>query len=219
MKRLTAEYRIKAVGRYATMGRWLDLGAANGALVRAAREKGFDAEGIDLSSVAVESGKAEGVRLHVSTIEEWDPPYRYSMITGFDILEHVPDPLDFVRHVCRLLEPGGVAALAVPNTHSIFSRLMGKNWWFYIPEEHLTYFHPKTIEGIYRKVGLAPIHTGRISKPLTLTYGLTQFQEYNPLIYKAMKGASYVLPRALMDAIIPFYIGEMIAVARREPNR
>ncbi|MEM9031714.1 MAG: class I SAM-dependent methyltransferase [Pseudomonadota bacterium] len=214
MKRRTAEHRLRTLKRHAGAGKWLDLGCANGTLVSAAREAGYDAEGIDLSSVAVEAGKADGLPLHVSTIEDWDPGYRYRTITGYDILEHVPDPLAFLEHVTRLLEPGGKVVLAVPNTRSIFARLMRRSWWFYIPEEHLTYFHPRALERLYRRVGLEPVETGRATKPLTLAYGLTQFKEYNPVIYRALLGVSRVLPTRATEAIIPFYIGEMHGVAR-----
>ncbi len=102
----------------------------------------------------------------------------------------------------------------MPDTGSIFARIMGKRWWFYIPEEHLTYFHPASIERLYRQVGLEPVRTDRATKPLTLTYGLTQFKEYNPLIYKTLKALFCILPVAVKNTIIPFYIGEMQAIAR-----
>lgn len=215
MKRLTAEHRLARIRRFVSNGRWLDVGCANGALVKAARAAGYEAEGIDLSSVAVDAGRSEGLPLSVCTLEDWNPSYRYRTITGFDILEHVLDPLGFAKNVARLLEPGGVAVIAVPNTRSVFARVMGKSWWFYIPEEHLTYFQPDSIGRLYRRAGLEPVHSGRATKPLTLSYGLTQFKEYNPLIYRTLKTASYVLPQRAMDAILPFYIGEMMSVARR----
>lgn len=218
MKQLTAEHRLNDIRQYAGPGRWLDLGCANGVLVEAARKAGFDAEGIDLSSVAVENGRSKGLPLHVSTVEDWNPGYQYQTITGFDILEHVLDPLGFTQHIQRLLAPGGVVILAVPDTASVFARLMGKGWWFYIPEEHLTYFHPASIERLYRRIGLEPLRTAWATKPLTLAYGLTQFEEYNPLIYKTLKTVSRILPGAVMNAIIPFYIGEMKAIARAPHN-
>jgi SAM-dependent methyltransferase len=214
MKQVTAEHRMKHITKYAGSGRLLDLGCANGVLVRSALHAGFDAEGIDLSHVAVEEGRSNGLNLSVSTIEDWNPDYRYQVITGFDILEHVLDPLGFMQDVKRLLEPGGTVVIAVPNTRSVFARVMGKSWWFYIPEEHLTYFHPGAISRLCDRVGLEPIRIERATKPLTLTYGMTQFEEYNPLIYRVVKAASYVLPKSLLDAIIPFYIGEMILIAR-----
>ena len=214
MKRMTAEHRMKSVTRHARPGRLLDLGCANGVLVKSACELGYDAEGIDLSLVAVEKGRSSGLELSVSTIEDWQPEHRYDVITGYDILEHVLDPLDFMRNVHRLLEPDGVVLISVPNTRSIFARLMGKNWWFYIPEEHLTYFHPKSIDRFFQRAGFDHVKVERATKPLTLSYGMTQFKEYNPTIYKVLKAMSNVVPKSLMDAIIPFYIGEMTVIAR-----
>jgi SAM-dependent methyltransferase len=216
MKQMTAEHRMKSVRRHAAPGRLLDLGCANGVLVESACKAGYEAEGIDLSPIAVEEGRARGLKLSVSTIEEWQPEHRYNVITGYDILEHVLDPLDFMQNVHRLLEPDGIAIISVPNSHSVFARLMRKNWWFYIPEEHLTYFHKGSIERLFRRAGLDQFHVEKATKPLTLTYGMTQFEEYNPAIYRALATMSKVAPKSLMDAVIPFYIGEMTVIAKPE---
>ncbi len=82
MKQLTAEHRLKSILPYAGEGRWLDLGCANGVLVEAALKAGYDAEGIDLSSRAVESGRSKGLSLHVATIEDGAPDTSIRRLLG-----------------------------------------------------------------------------------------------------------------------------------------
>jgi len=48
----------------------------------------------------------------------------------------------------------------------------------------------------------------------TIEYGLSQFAEYNPIIYKVMNALSIFMTKRLLRTAIPFYIGEMILVAR-----
>ena len=216
MKTMTARQRLKEITPWiAPAGRWLDIGCADGVFVREAAALGATAEGIELSGVAVERARAAGLPVRCGALEDLPESGTFDCITAFDVLEHVLDPLEFLAGIARRLKPGGHAALTMPDKSSVFARLMGSRWWFYIPEEHLHYFDAGIIRRLMTKVGLEAIHVGATFKPLTYNYGLTQFIEFNPLIYKAMKAASVVLPQTLREWIVPLYIGELKVIARR----
>ena len=104
--------------------------------------------------------------------------------------------------------------LTIPNVSSVFARLMGSRWWYYIPK-HLHYFNPASIRAMMTRAGLETVEVSRTYKPLTFDYGLTQFIEYNPWIYRAMKLVAYVLPARLRQRIVALYIGEMKIIARK----
>lgn len=216
MKHLTAQQRLKEISKYCAPGRWLDIGCSNGIFVENAITNGFEAEGIDLSKVAVEHGKGKGLPLHTSTIEDWKPEYLYDTIVAFDVLEHVLDPTMFINCIHRLLDTNGTIVLSLPNLQSLPSRIMGKNWYFYIPEEHLHYFNPQTIGQLLQHAGFDVLAINRTYKPLTLNYSLIQFEEYNPLIFNILNTVSKIIPGKLKDISIPLYIGEMIAIARKK---
>jgi 2-polyprenyl-3-methyl-5-hydroxy-6-metoxy-1,4-benzoquinol methylase len=215
MKRMTAEHRFKSMkGQSPLSDRWLDVGCSNGAFVKVARSHGINAEGIDLSAVAVEKGRAEGLPLYCSTIEMFNPGYLYNTIVAFDVLEHVLDPLNFLLAVRRLLEPGGTLVITVPNLNSLIRKIMEQRWYFYIPEEHLHYFHPDAIALLLSRAGYERPRCRRAYKPLTYNYSLTQFVEYNPLIYKVLNALTTIIPNQLRNMIVPLYIGEMNVITR-----
>ncbi len=220
MKEQTAQYRLRRVLRWADVeGKWLDVGCANGVFVASAAGVGADAYGIELSEVAVDQAVENGLQVRRARIEDLPSSERYSCITAFDVIEHVLDPFGFLEAISARLQPGGICVLSLPDLSSVYAKVMGKNWWFYIPEEHLHYFHPKNIQRLADRVGLEPIHIGKTFKPLTFDYGLTQFKEFNPWIYRVLSASSLVIPARLRRAIIPCYIGEMLVVLRnhREP--
>jgi 2-polyprenyl-3-methyl-5-hydroxy-6-metoxy-1,4-benzoquinol methylase len=69
----------------------LDAGCAIGMLVAALRDRGVDAEGIDISDWAIEH-VVEGARGHCalgSLTEEL--PHRYDLITCIEVIEHMPE--------------------------------------------------------------------------------------------------------------------------------
>lgn len=216
MKAMTARRRLHEISpRVPAAGRWLDVGAADGTFVREARRLGIQAEGVELSAVAVEQARGAGLPVTQGALEDVALMPGYDCITAFDVLEHVLDPSGFLSALADRLRTGGFAVLTMPNASSVFCRLMGPRWWFYIPDEHLHYFDPATIRAMMARAGLEAVEVSRTYKPLTFDYGLTQFVEYNPWIYRGMKLVAHVLPARLRARILAVYIGEIKVIARK----
>lgn len=215
MKRMTAEQRIKELLPHVPLeGRWLDVGCANGEFIAQLQARGMQTvEGLELSSVAVEQAVARGLNVRCGTMEDLPAGETYDCISAFDVIEHVLDPLGFLQQITARLKPRGRLVLTMPDKSSLHRRLMGRRWYFYIPEEHLHYYDGTVMRGLFAKVGLTTVHTGTSFKPLTFDYGLTQFEEYNPIIHRMLKAFSVVLPSSLRQRIVPWPIGEFMAVA------
>lgn len=215
MKRLTATARYRQIARHCRTGRWLDVGCSTGMFAEQANRHQNDCQGIDLSPTAVEQAQSLGLQASCGTLSTIEANAQFDNITAFDVLEHVTDPLEFVSEVYDRLVPGGTLAITVPNLHSLSRRVMGRRWYFYIPEEHLHYFTPDSLSRLLNKVGFKPICTKRTYKPLTFDYSLLQFKEYNPWVYRILAPLGKVLPRALREKAFPLFIGEMLIVARK----
>lgn len=220
LKRMTAKQRIKEISKTIPLqGKWLDVGCANGVFVDTIAEHGIEAHGVELSENAVSIGKSNGLNLYTGTVDDLPSKESFDCITAFDVLEHVLDPLDFIGSIYKRLNDGGHAVFTVPNCGGIVRRLMGKRWYFYIPEEHLHYFNRKNLAGLMEKHGFEVLGVGATYKPMTYDYALLQFAEFNPLIYKMMKIASYVVPSKLRTRPVPLPIGELRIVARKTADK
>ena len=129
-------------GPLAPGARLLDVGAGNGAAVRALRAAGVDAHGIEPEERAVAAASAAGVTtVSVGTLEanplegeHWD------VVRMNQVLEHVPDPVDALRRVRALLAPGGRAVIGVPNFGSLGRRAFGASWDGLELPRHLHHF-------------------------------------------------------------------------------
>jgi 2-polyprenyl-3-methyl-5-hydroxy-6-metoxy-1,4-benzoquinol methylase len=214
MKLLTAKERLKQISSHCSRGRWLDSGYSDGSFVEQAQLQGMQAEGIDLSEVAIEEARKRNFSVYYSSVENFEPGHKYDTITAFDVLEHVLDPVAFVQAVRNLLLPGGKVVLSLPDQGSLICKLMGKSWYFYIPEEHLHYFKKSTIAKLLTNAGFVVERHMPTYKPLTYNYSLTQFMEYNPLIYKVLSLVAKLLSEKIKNISIPLYIGEMMVIAR-----
>lgn len=104
-----ARTRIKAYGPKLT-GKMLDVGCGNGAFVVEVRELGHDCEGQDLFCPLSYEWIHQGDLFELNF-----PTDHYDLITVHDVLEHVRDPLKFLRELRRMLKPDGWFILDFPD--------------------------------------------------------------------------------------------------------
>jgi 2-polyprenyl-3-methyl-5-hydroxy-6-metoxy-1,4-benzoquinol methylase len=137
--------------------RYLDVGCSTGFVVEAARDKGWEAIGLDLNPSAVEFGCSRGLDLRAATLEDAGlAPGSFDAVSLFDVLEHLLDPVRTLRACVDLLAPGGLLFLYVPNYDSASRLLMGAAAHFIWPTHHLNYYTPATIGDLVRRQGLTP---------------------------------------------------------------
>ena len=106
-------------------GRFLDIGCGRGEVVWAARERGWDAEGCDLSEDFVRYAReVNGVEAHAATLEEMNyPDASFDAVTMVEVIEHLYDPADTVKELSRVVRPGGVVYISTPNEESVYQSL------------------------------------------------------------------------------------------------
>jgi len=145
-------------------GRMLEIGSGYGLFLAAARTAGYEVRGVELSRTGAEHARA-GLGLDVFCGQLVDAPSEPADIVCFwDTLEHVPDPLQFLREVRLRLAPGGVFALSVPYFSSVPARLLRSRWWTLKPEQHIWHFTPATLRLVAARAGL--VVTSVIASPL-----------------------------------------------------
>jgi SAM-dependent methyltransferase len=91
----------------------LDVGCgANGRFIALLRQRGFAAEGVDISARALEFARREHpeVTFHHADICAWMPPRRYRFVTAWDSIWHVPlgRQLAVLAKLAAALAPDGV---------------------------------------------------------------------------------------------------------------
>lgn len=216
LKDMTAQQRLKEVGSVIPLeGRWLDVGASTGNFSYAASQQGIDAEGVELSETACQSGRERGITMHAGMLNSLPEVENYDCITAFDLIEHVLDPPQLIHDAYKRLKSGGYLVLTLPDLGSLQRMLMRSRWYFYIPEEHLHYFKRSTMRRFLERQDFEIVKIKSTYKPMTFDYAQTQFQEYNPLIYNLLRLPGAVLPKSLRNYRVPLPIGEMCAIAQK----
>ncbi len=131
----------------------LDIGCSTGFVVEAAANEGWDSLGIDLNPSAIEFGRKRGLNLKNTSLEELDTEIgNYNVITLFDVLEHIHDPLILIKECTKLLAKNGLIYVYVPNWDSASRLLMGEDAHFIWPTHHLNYFNIETISKFFKRL-------------------------------------------------------------------
>lgn len=134
--------------------RLLDVGCGAGQLVRTANDRGWDAQGIDLSAPAIRVCERFGVPARkVDFFSSVLNPERFDVIVMSELIEHVPNPQSFLERAGQLLNRGGVLYLTTPNFSALSRHIMGADW-FALDPQHISYFDPPAFEHLVRRVSL-----------------------------------------------------------------
>jgi len=171
--------RLKFIKKYISSGKLLDVGCGWGHFLLAAQEEGFSVTGVELDEQAwlysVQDLNLPVQRKDFFTFSDKD---NFDLITMWDVLEHIDDPVSFLKNAARLQKDGTYLVLQVPQIDSFVSRLMKKHWKM-LGLDHVNYFSPQTIKILLNQCGYEMLeHKTSLELKLLLMYTIL------PLIHK-----------------------------------
>ncbi len=144
--------------------RTLELGCANGAFVGLLSEAGYQATGLDLSP-AVTRFARETFQVPVLTgpleMQHLEPG-SVDVLVMMDVLEHLPDPLETLRTISRLLAPDGLLLAQTPRydpsrSHADLEKTSDPFLAQLKPAEHLLLLSPSSAEALLAEAGFSVV--------------------------------------------------------------
>ena len=160
----------------------LDVGCYAGVFVEIAARHGWDAWGVEPSRWAVEQAQARELHVVQGTLETADlPEATFDVVTMWDVIEHVTDPLGTLQRVHQLLKPGGLLVVHTIDIDSLFARLMGSRWpW--LMEMHIYYFSRRTLQTMLERCGFQVLSDRPQGRYLRLGYLMSRVGALMPLV-------------------------------------
>ena len=202
-----------------TGGSLLDVGCAGGYLLTAAREKGFEAWGVEINPEMVQFARGQGHRVHLGVLESAKfPDDCFDVVLLCDVLEHVASPRHLLMEVRRITKPGGYLYIRGPIgatlAEAIFRsfRRLGRRGIRILPgyPYHVTEFTSRTLDSYLRSTGF---HTTYV----TTTETFLPTRTIAPKL--SVKSACELLIRLLSKCatLLPFTgMGDFIEVLARK---
>jgi SAM-dependent methyltransferase len=132
----------------------LDVGCGWGHFLKHAKRDFSEVVGVELSNNQSQWARETlGIPVERINILEERLDRKFSVICLFEVIEHVTNPRGVIEWCFAHLEPGGQLALSTPNFDSVYRRLLGSRWWYFIPTQHLTYFTARSLRYLLSRSG------------------------------------------------------------------
>jgi SAM-dependent methyltransferase len=170
--RLTARRRVDRLDGASRRGRLLDVGAAAGFFIDEARARGWQAQGIDVSTDMSAWGRERlGLDIATNLFQDSDyAPESFDAVTMWDYIEHSIDPARDFAKASQVLRPGGVLMLSTGDAASLVARLSGRRWHLLTPRHHNFFFTVDTLGRYLRGNGFEVISAKHPGAHYSLRY-------------------------------------------------
>jgi 2-polyprenyl-3-methyl-5-hydroxy-6-metoxy-1,4-benzoquinol methylase len=173
--------RIISICRRLSRGRdILDVGAGYGRFSKTAQQSGLRVSACEPNANA---------RKVFSQLNEFEPDsslfdkqYVERHKAAFDIvllsqvLEHISNPEEMVRHIYAVLRKEGIAAIAVPHFGSMLSKIQGEKDMYISPPEHLNFFSKRGLVKLFERYGFKLVYLHTVTK-----MNKKRFAKYGPI--------------------------------------
>ncbi|MBN1592196.1 MAG: class I SAM-dependent methyltransferase [Candidatus Coatesbacteria bacterium] len=172
--------RAEALWSESQGGRLLDAGCSTGKFLEAARERGFEVEGIEPSKYGAEVACKKGLKVLCGLLSDLNAG-AYDIVTSNHVLEHIVQPVEFMKEIRRVLKSDGFACIEVPgefdNLPYMLNSLMDTIKTRSTFSPHINYFDIMSLRNLFQKSGLhlykwytytLPIHPEKFSARLRI---------------------------------------------------
>jgi SAM-dependent methyltransferase len=147
-------------------GRLLDIGAANGYLMKFFSDV-FQPQGVEISAGPAQFARGKGWHVDIGLYQDIElPENTFNVITMIDVLEHLPEPGQILEKNFRLLKPGGVMFIKVPNYTSqiakqdFLQKIGSTREGIMANFCHINHFTPDSLSGHLKKLGFDVVARG-----------------------------------------------------------
>ena len=172
-------YYLSIVEKFGKKGRLLDVGAGKGYLLEAAISRGWEAEGYDVDAELTNRlSKKYNINVYNGDFEKLKLENEvFFAVTLHQVIEHLKNPIPYLKKIQQILSPGGILLLVQPNIHSRSAMfklslerlgLRKKNIGaYYDTSHHLFYYTPKTLKRLVESFGFKVVYmkSGHAARP------------------------------------------------------
>ena len=207
--------KVERIERLApNRGKLLEIGCAQGHLMRRAARRGWDVFGVEIDGSARArltpefSGRVRFIRSEsdYSAIES----SRYDVVCSYQVFEHLLHPAEAVRHWVRALSAGGLLVVDTPNAASLGARWHQGRWVQHGVQEHFVIFSTRAVTRLYRAHGLEVVQIRFGGSPPVFTRSERAVTRARGLL------RSRALTRLAQEAIYRFGLGDSMEIIGRK---
>ncbi len=152
-RHLTFHRELDAIEKVQGKGELLDVGCYTGFFLECARERGWNVSGVEPSRWAAEYARNElAVEIFNGPVERYTTDRSFDVVTMWDVLEHLPNPVEVLSILRQYVKPDGLLVFATHNLDTTVARVLGRNFPLFM-EMHTVHFTNETLTMLLEKTG------------------------------------------------------------------
>lgn len=160
VKKFTIRQKVAMINAlvYEKKGTLLDIGCGTGSFLEAMQADGWRIEGIEPDAGARKlATEKTGISIYGTERLTRMEPGSFDVITLWHVMEHVHGLQEYVKNVAKLLAPGGLLIVAVPNYTSFDAGYYGNYWAAWDVPRHLYHFSPNAMRAFMHQHHFQPL--------------------------------------------------------------
>lgn len=139
---------------YRKTNKILDVGCGYGFFLEVARERGWEIQGVEFSEPAAAHCREENIPVHTGEINSARfAPESFDVIVSLEVIEHLNNPLEYLRKNFELLRKGGAMYVSTPNFNAYLRHRLKEKYDVIEYPNHLCYYTVKTLSNVFKKTG------------------------------------------------------------------
>ena len=144
--------------KYRKTNKILDVGCGRGFFLTQAKKRGWEVYGTEYSPKAVELCASNGIDMKTGKLStDLFNIKDFDIITSFEVLEHINNPNEELKHINNLLRKGGLFYCTTPNFNSLLRYYLKADYNIIEYPEHLCYYVKKTLNSLVEQNGFKNI--------------------------------------------------------------
>jgi 2-polyprenyl-3-methyl-5-hydroxy-6-metoxy-1,4-benzoquinol methylase len=151
------------VKKYLPQGKILDVGCFDGGFLQSLGDR-YKHFGVEIHPAASQRARGNGITILGADFEVLDEiTDKFEAVVAIDVIEHVSDPLSFLRSLANVTQKGGLVILATGNTEAFSWKIMGSHYNYCAIAEHISFISPQWCQEAATRSGLKLEHVKLLS--------------------------------------------------------
>jgi len=168
-------------------GSVLDIGCGMGFFLMEMQNKGYHVDGLEISEYAAQIA-SEKVNTSIITGDLTNTSFKstqFNIVTFWDVLEHIYDPVESLKRVSRIIKNDGVLVVETLNISSLTVKILKEKWPLYYPPYHIYYYNQSSMIRLLHRAGFQIVKTFPVQTYIKSSSGYRAFRYFRyPFIRK-----------------------------------
>jgi len=205
--------------KYKKTGKILDIGCDVGHFLREAQKRGWEVYGTEYTDEPIKKCRAYGIHMNKGKLDPtWYNRGMFDIVTSFEVIEHIYNPVEEVRNINMVLREGGLFYLTTPNFNSLERYFLKSKYTIIQYPDHLSYYTRNTLNYLLKRNGFKKskitttgISLSRLKESLNKTYIDTGTSSDEKIREKLEANVFMVLIKGGINGVLSFFgIGNAI---------